>query len=255
MNYLATSNSAGQHLRMRRIFNKSTGRSLIIPLDHGITFGPIPGLIDVTRVITDAEKGGADAIMLRPGLINAVLEADATNLGIILCLTGRFDRGVDHVELNSVEYAAKCGADAVCVEFKLGSDGDLENARFASKLAETAHNLGLPVLMTIYALPEYVQKMGSFAYAHACRIGEELGADFIKTSLPSDMNIVEECLKSVRVPLIVAGGNHYNSNELIDNVESMIEMGISGAAIGRNVWGNENPQQMIHKLSSVIHSK
>jgi DhnA family fructose-bisphosphate aldolase class Ia len=253
LNTILSSSITGFHVRLRRIINQKTGRTLIIPIDHGITIGPVNGLIDIRNTISSAAKAGADAIMLRPGLMKAVIETESKDLGIILCLTGRFDRGIDHVQLNSVEYAVKSGADAICAEFKLGSDGDLENAKIASEIAERAHEYGLPVLMTIYALPEYVKKMGPDAYSHACRIGEELGADIIKTSLPSEPSIIEKCLNAVRIPIVVAGGGVVNQQQLFKNIKSAIDLGVSGAAIGRNVWANTNALEITQRLRTIIH--
>ncbi|MGK5643373.1 hypothetical protein ACSNOK_34710, partial [Streptomyces sp. URMC 126] len=74
-----------------------------------------------------------------------------------------------------------------------------------SQLREEAHRLGLPVLVMIYPVPEFVTRVGSQAHVHACRIGEELGGDFIKTGQPDD-DTLRSCLAAINVPLLVAGG-------------------------------------------------
>ncbi|MBP1999937.1 DhnA family fructose-bisphosphate aldolase class Ia [Paenibacillus shirakamiensis] len=248
-------NVAGQWIRLRRILNPHTGRSLIIPLDHAITSGPVKGLTHPSKIVTMAAQSGADAVMLRPGLIHAVAETDSKNLGIILALTGRFDRGIDHVLLNSVEHALRYGADAICTEFKFGSDGDLENAKMASEITERAHQYNLPVLMTIYAIPGQVQRLGEGAYAHACRIGEELGADMVKIYLPNDEEVIQSCLDAVSVPLIMAGGSKSNTDEFYDHVETAIQLGVAGAAIGRNIWEHDNSSEIASKLAAIIHER
>lgn len=244
---------AGYQLRFNRIINKNSGRTLVIPFDHATSAGVLPGLDNVRKIVEISAQAGADAIMLRPGLMKEVVKANNKNLGIILCLTGRLDRGVDHVELNTVEYAIKCGADAICAEFKMGSEGDLENAHMASFIAEKAHDNGIPVLMTIYAQPSFVEKFGKSAYAYACRVGEELGADIVKTSIPYNEEILKMCVDSVRIPVIVAGGSNVDEEELVTNIGFAVSNGISGAAIGRNIWTSSNPYDLVCKLSEVIH--
>lgn len=244
---------AGYLVRLNRIMNKNTGKTLVIPFDHGSSAGILSGLEDVKKIVDISAEGGANAIMLRPGLMKEVAMANSRNLGIILCLTGRFDRGVDHVELNTVDYAIKCGADAICAEFKLGSDGDLENAHLASLIAERAHENGMPVVMTIYAQPDFVKRIGTSAFAYACRVGEELGADIVKTSIPCDKEIIKSCTDNVKIPLIVAGGSNITEEQLLSNIEFSVSNGISGAAVGRNVWGSSNPVKLVHKLKEVIH--
>ncbi len=246
---------AGYQLRLNRIINKNTGRTLVIPFDHATSAGILPGLGDVKKIVDISAEAGADAIMLRPGLMKDVAMANSKNLGIILCLTGRLDRGVDHVELNTVEYAIKCGADSICAEFKMGSDGDLQNAHLASLIVEKAHENGMPVLMTIYAQPSFVEKFGSSAYAYTCRVGEELGADIVKTSIPCEEKIIKSCIDNVRIPLIVAGGSNVTEEELISNIDFAVSKGISGAAVGRNVWGSPNSYDLVCKLRKVIHQE
>jgi fructose-bisphosphate aldolase/2-amino-3,7-dideoxy-D-threo-hept-6-ulosonate synthase len=43
----------GKEIRIERIMDRNTGRSVIIPMDHGFSMGQIDGLLDMTKVITD----------------------------------------------------------------------------------------------------------------------------------------------------------------------------------------------------------
>lgn len=243
-------------MRLNRVINRTTGKTLIVPFDHGTSAGVLNGLDDVENIVNMSVKGGADAIMLRPALMKNVVQADYGNLGIILCLTGRLDRGVDHVEYNTVDYAIQCGADCICAEFKLGSDGDLENSSLASLIAEKAHEKGMPVMMTIYAQKKFIQKFGDSAYGYACRVGEELGADIVKTSVPCDnKEIIKSCVDSVSIPLVLAGGSNVKNEVLYSNIENAISMGFAGAAVGRNVWGCKNGENVVSELKRIIHSK
>ncbi|MYU23638.1 hypothetical protein [Streptomyces sp. SID8352] len=243
----------GLGVRLRRLFSPETGRSLIVPLDHAITMGPTGGLQRPRTIIEAAALGKADAVMLRPGMVNCLSVAGAENLGVILALTGRLASGVDHVLLNSVEYAAAQAADAVCGEFKFGSSGDLENARVIAELAERAHAVGLPVLVTVYSRPEILEKLGTDAYAHACRIAEEIGADVIKTSLPDDGDIIAQCVESTSVPIVLAGGPPDATVVLEDFLRRAVDQGIGGAAIGRRAWGADKPAEAIRSLAAAVH--
>ncbi|MFF4159202.1 class I fructose-bisphosphate aldolase [Streptomyces sp. NPDC001678] len=243
----------GFHIRRRRLFSPTTGKTLIIPLDHAITMGPAGGLENPRTVIEAAVGGKADAVMLRPGLVHSLAVPGAERLGVIMALTGRLATGVDHVLLNTVEYAAAHAADAVCGEFKFGSPGDLENARVIAALAERAHELGLPVLVTVYSRPEAVRQLGAGAYAHACRIAEEIGADFIKTSLPDDEDIIRQCVESTSVPIVLAGGPPDASTELTDFLGRAVRLGIGGAAIGRRAWAADKPVEAVRDLVTAVH--
>ncbi|WP_221335344.1 MULTISPECIES: class I fructose-bisphosphate aldolase [Streptomyces] len=250
-----SSSFGGLEIRLRRLFSPDTGRSLIIPLDHAITMGPSGGLERPRSIIEAAVLGNADAVMLRPGMVGCLSGVGAEKLGVILALTGRLATGVDHVLLNSVEYAASQAADAVCGEFKFGSSGDLENARIIAQLAERAHMMGIPVLVTVYSRPEALDRLGSDAYAHACRIAEEIGADVIKTSLPDDPAVIAQCVESTSVPIVVAGGPPDTSTDLEEFLRRAVNQGIGGAAIGRRAWAASKPVETIRGLAAAVHGE
>jgi DhnA family fructose-bisphosphate aldolase class Ia len=56
----------GEEIRLSRIFGQ--GNAVVVALDHGLYNGPLPGLIDLPRVITTVSK--ADAILLSPGMVS-----------------------------------------------------------------------------------------------------------------------------------------------------------------------------------------
>ena len=41
----------GKQIRLERIINRKTGKCVIAPLDHGISGGPIPGIINMPKTI------------------------------------------------------------------------------------------------------------------------------------------------------------------------------------------------------------
>lgn len=41
----------GKQIRLERIIDRNSGRIVVVPLDHGISMGPIPGLYDMRDTI------------------------------------------------------------------------------------------------------------------------------------------------------------------------------------------------------------
>ena len=54
----------GKQIRLERIINRNTRRTVIVPMDHGMSIGPIPGLINVRDAIQKVSEGGANACLL-----------------------------------------------------------------------------------------------------------------------------------------------------------------------------------------------
>ncbi|MFA5424625.1 MAG: fructose-bisphosphate aldolase, partial [Phycisphaerae bacterium] len=42
----------GKKIRLERILDRNSGRTVIVPMDHGVTVGPIPGLEDMRETVT-----------------------------------------------------------------------------------------------------------------------------------------------------------------------------------------------------------
>ena len=59
----------GKRIRMERIINRNTGRTVIVPMDHGISVGPIKGLMDMKEAVQNVAEGGANAIVEHKGLV------------------------------------------------------------------------------------------------------------------------------------------------------------------------------------------
>ena len=54
----------GKSIRLERIFNRKTGRTIIVPLDHGVSVGPIFGIVDLRDTVNKVADGGANAVLM-----------------------------------------------------------------------------------------------------------------------------------------------------------------------------------------------
>ena len=78
----------GTKKRLTHIFNPDTKRTIIVPMDHGMTIGAPDGLVDIRKAVDDMNEGGANAVIMHKGLIRASGCADANaDLGLIMHIT------------------------------------------------------------------------------------------------------------------------------------------------------------------------
>lgn len=47
----------GKRIRIERILNRKTGRCVIVPMDHGMSIGPVDGIIDMAETIDEVASG------------------------------------------------------------------------------------------------------------------------------------------------------------------------------------------------------
>jgi fructose-bisphosphate aldolase/2-amino-3,7-dideoxy-D-threo-hept-6-ulosonate synthase len=243
---------AGKKRRLRRIF-QGDGRTVIVPMDHGVTVGPIKGLVKMQEIIDQLVEGGVDA--LHKGVAKNVDLGDA---GLIVHLSGITKLSSDpdnKVQVCSVEEAMRLGADAVSVHVNIGAQREDEMLRKLSRVAEDCDKYGMPLLAMMYPRGPKIQCEHSFdVVAHAARVGAELGADIIKTNYTGSIETFKNVVEGCYVPVIIAGGPKVESAiDVLKMAYDSLQAGGSGLSIGRNVFQHENPTLMVKALSAIVH--
>ena len=77
----------GKAIRRERIFNRNTGKTVIVPLDHGFTVGPIYGLTDMRQTVNNIANGGANAVVMHKGLVRCGHRTQGKDIGLIIHLS------------------------------------------------------------------------------------------------------------------------------------------------------------------------
>ncbi|MEM1539813.1 MAG: 2-amino-3,7-dideoxy-D-threo-hept-6-ulosonate synthase [Candidatus Bathyarchaeia archaeon] len=244
----------GKSRRMRRIFGDD-GRTVIIPMDHGVTSGPIQGLVNMQNIIDKIAAGGADAVVLHKGVAKNV---DSGRLGLIIHVSASTKMGPDanwKVNVCSVEEAIRLGCDAVSVHVNLGADHEHEMLAELGKLADECDAWGVPLLAMMYPRGTRIaNEHDPQLVAHVARVGAELGADVIKTNYTGDPESFRKVVEGCPVPLIIAGGPKIDSiKSLLEMVYNATKVGCAGVSIGRNVFQYENPTAITRALVGIVH--
>src|SRR5438046_592642 len=197
---------SGKTRRLGRIF-RDDGKTVIVPMDHGVPAGPIEGLGDIRRIVNQVGKGGADAILVHAGIAKTV---DTTNLGLILHLSGatRLANEPDwKTQLCTVKEAVRLGADAVSVHINVGSEHEQDMLDNFSQIMDDCDDYSMPLLAMMYPRGPKIRDEHSYeVVSHAARLGYELGADIVQTNYTGDVESFRDVVNSVRVPMVVAGG-------------------------------------------------
>ena len=244
----------GKTRRLKRIMQKDN-RTVIVPMDHGVTIGPIQGLTDMQTITNQLAKGGVDAILVHKGIAKRV---DTANAGLIVMLSGMSNRSPNvnaKVQVCSVKEAIHIGADAVSVHVNIGAQDENKMLKNLGKVSEECDEFGLPLLAMMYPRgPKIQNEHEPEAVAHAARIGAELGADIIKTNYTGDIETFKAVVESCPSPVVIAGGPKCKSpEEILQTTSDAIKAGAAGLSIGRNVFQCESPTQISKALCAIVH--
>lgn len=256
----------GKKLRMRRIFRQ--GRTVIVPLDHPLFFGPIGGLENPIELVRKVASGGADGVLLTPGTLDLVADV-LGDLAVVLRIDGTQTRLGRHLErtdlISSVREAARMGVEAVVLNIYVGSDNEDALLGKLGRVAADCREHGIvlvgemipePVLQSHYGTGagELTNEQRAELIALASRVGAEIGADIIKTAWSGSAESFERVTRTATRPVLVAGGPKTGDDESqLRLIGEALQAGAAGVCVGRNVWQRENLGGMLAAIRAMVH--
>jgi len=250
----------GKAIRRERIFDRNTKRTIIVPLDHGFTLGPIHGLVDLKETVNQIAEGGANAVLMHKGLVRCGHRTRGRDIGLILHLSASTSRSPypnAKTLVGSVEESLKQGADGISVHINLGDETEREMLREVGACAEKAADWGMPLLAMVYARGAKIKdEYDPDVVAHCARVGMELGADVVKVNYTGDMDSFHKVIQGVCIPVVIAGGPKLESDrDLLTMVHDSIQAGGAGLSVGRNVFQHAAPSRLLNAVHGIVHEE
>jgi fructose-bisphosphate aldolase / 2-amino-3,7-dideoxy-D-threo-hept-6-ulosonate synthase len=244
----------GKTRRLKQIFQKDN-RTVIVPMDHGVTVGPIQGITNMQTITNQLTKGKVDAILVHKGIARRI---DVDGAGLIVMLSGMSNLSPNinaKVQVCSVQEALRMGADAVAVHVNIGAQDEDKMLSNLGKVSEECDAFGIPLLAMMYPRgPKIVSEHAVEFVAHAARIGAELGADIIKTNYTGSIESFKQVTESCPAPVVIAGGPKCKSSqEVLQTTFDALKAGAAGLSIGRNVFQCDSPTAIAKALAAIVH--
>jgi len=248
----------GKRIRLERIIDRNSRRTVIIPMDHGVTVGPIEGLADMRTTVSKVVAGGANAILMHKGMVRAGHRGTGKDVGLIIHLSAGTSLSPDPNAKElvcTVEEAIKLGADAVSVHINLGAETDKEMLRQLGYVSNQCLQWQMPLVAMMYARgPKIEDEYDVNNVKHAARVGAELGADIVKVPYTGSVESFAQVVEGCPVPVVIAGGPKMDSDEdIFRMVEGALKAGAAGLSIGRNAFQHKNPEKMVGVLCKMVH--
>lgn len=256
----------GKAIRLERLINRQSKKTIIIPMDHGVSIGTVKGLEDMPGTVNKVAEGGANAVLLHAGIAAAGHRASsgvhsAKDIGLIIHLSASTTLSPypnRKVIVCTVEDAVRMGADGVSIHINIGAEDEPQMLEEMGSIARQCRYWGMPLLAMMYPRgPSIKDEHEPEVVNIAARVGAELGADIVKTNYTGNVDTFKEIVHGCPAPVIIAGGPKVNTMmDLFTMVhEAVIDAGAMGVAMGRNIWQAENPTKMVAAISKVVNDK
>lgn len=229
--------------------------------DQGMEHGPSDLNLETANpeYIFDLTKTGLfTGLIVHKGLAEKYYKPEVHKAPLIIKLNGKTHYINDEPyspQVCSVEEAINLKAKAVGYTIYVGSQRESEMFKEFGNIVCEAHDLGIPVIGWMYPRGAKVGEENVDSISYAARVGLELGADMVKvkyTGSTESMKWVVAC--SGVIPVCIAGGNFVDGEKFKEEVQNSMNAGCMGAAIGRNVWQDNEPLKKAQEIHDIIFS-
>jgi DhnA family fructose-bisphosphate aldolase class Ia len=258
----------GKQCRINRIIDPSTNKTVIVPVDDSLLFGPFSGLETMDSKLKDITGAKPNAVLAFRGAFRNH-PAYFENIPGIMNLTASTVKSIHtrKIIIGSVVDAVRMGMDGVAAHVNVSSKYENEMLSNIGIIYRECERFGMPLIAIMYPRREgdgcddnYEELRQSdpesFAklVAHSCRIAVELGADIIKTQFTGDVDTFRTVIEASKpIPVVIAGGPKLKPLDALRNASDALNAGAAGISYGRNVFSRRKSSAFIFALKKVVH--
>lgn len=246
-------------IRWSRFLDRRSGRGIIVPIDHGLSIGPLEGLDTVAQVSRWIGHPGITGIIAHKGMVERLGNHGLLRgVGVMIHLNGMTSLASqpDRKErLTSVEAALRLGADAVSLQLNFDGANDAHNLIQLGAVVDEAQRHGLPVLTMLYDKVSCEGEEPRLSrQRHLIRACVELGTDALKLAAPPRLSQISPLLEGVQehTAVFFAGGAVRSEEEIFRLAQEIVDRGASGLCVGRNVFQRESAAAVLTRLAEVV---
>ena len=260
----------GKKIRLGRLFDQKSHKTLIVAYSHGVIMGPRPGMQSLSEMQrVSLVVGRANGMMISPGLVTQLEESfiGRERPSLIVHLDYQsFSRDImpygegATVEMAQMEDIVASGADGVMTYLYMGyEDPEREKMEIArnARLARACERWGMILMIEPRSAREArnpADKVDPKILALYCRVSAEIGADLVKCIHPGEEEAIQSVIEGCTAPVLVAGGSCAKEPEqAYARAESAMRAGAAGLVYGRNIYEAPDPAAELERYLQIVH--
>lgn len=241
---------------------EKNGKVMLLAYDQGFEHGPVDfdeKNVDPAYIMEIAKNGFYTGVVFQEGIAARYYDKQC-GVPLVVKLNGKtsfYSEEPLSLQLCTVDKAIELGASAVGYTIYVGSEHEEQMLVEFSKIEDEAHAKGLGVIAWMYPRGSKVAGHESErdTVAYGARLGLELNADFVKVPYTGDPESFNWVVRAAgKTGVLAQGGKKIDWENLEEEVSGVMKAGAKGIAIGRNVWQDQNPNEVSQKLSEIVFS-
>jgi putative autoinducer-2 (AI-2) aldolase len=240
----------GMKNRLARMFNPTSGRTVMLAFDHGYIMGSTAGLERIDIVIPPLAND-VDVLMGTRGALRAAVPPMFNKAIALRCSAGSsvLDEDMSHEVVGvDIEDAIRMNAACMAIQTFIGAPGEKTSIQNLCNTVDAGNRYGIPTLGVI-AVGKEMERTTQY-FLLATRMVAEFGAQIIKTYYCDEF---EKITSACPVPIVIAGGKKLPENEALTLCFRAIQEGAAGVDMGRNIFQSEYPRGMVKAVAKVVH--
>jgi class I fructose-bisphosphate aldolase len=260
----------GKKIRLGRLFDQKSHRTLIVAYSHGVIMGPRPGMGSLEEMQRmSLALGRANGLMIAPGSVTRLEEAfiGRQRPSLIVHIDYQsYSRDImpytegATVEMAQIEDVVAAGADGVMTYLYMGyEDPEREKMEIArnARLARACERWGMILMIEPRSAREAripADKTDPKIMALYCRVSADIGADLVKCIHPGSEEALRSVIEGCTAPVLVAGGSRAEKAEqAYARAESALRAGAAGLVYGRNIYEAPDPAAELERYIKIVH--
>jgi 3-hydroxy-5-phosphonooxypentane-2,4-dione thiolase len=240
----------GMKNRLARVFSPTSGRTVMLAIDHGYFQGPTTGLERIDLSIVPLLPY-CDALFCTRGILRSVIPADTAKPMVLRASGGPsiLKELSDEQIAMDMEDAVRLNAAGVGIQVFVGGEFETRSIHNMTRLVDAGLRHGIPI-MGVTAVGNNMVRDAKY-FRLACRIIAELGAHYVKTYYVSDG--FDTVTASCPVPIVMAGGKKLPELDALTMAYNAVQDGAAGVDMGRNIFQSDAPKAMISAVHAIVH--
>lgn len=249
----------GKKIRLSRIINPVSWKTIIVPMDHhGTWITPINWIEDPAILTQKIVEWWADAILSHMWTLNhwyaktCVWKWAAAILH--MCVTSWLSPKPNRkVIVNKLKTAIAMWVDAVSTQVNLGTENENEMIQELAILANECMEWWMPLIAMVYVRWHDMNEKDPESIRLSARLASELGCDIVKVPYTGDVESMKRVVEWTQIPVVIAGWSKLSDIETLEMIDWAMKAWCAWLSMWRNVFQRENPAKFLKAVRAMVH--
>jgi len=249
----------GKKIRLSRIINQDSWKTIIVPMDHHWTWiVPIEWIENPSILTKKIVEWWADAILAHVWTLKHWYAETCiwkwASVILHMCVTSWLSPNQNRkVIVNTLKTAIILWVDAVSTQVNLWDKNENEMIQELSILANECMEWGMPLIAMCYVRWHEMNEKDPDSIRLSARLASELGCDMVKVPYTWDVESMRKVVEWTQIPVVIAWWSKLTDIESLEMIDWAMKAWCAWLSMWRNVFERKNPWKFLKAVRKIVH--